>query len=150
MIGVSPTTTMSVLVVGMLGPVIWYWLNATSRGRDRALGLYTSRSSPIWIRNCIALGPVWAVVAGLAFLVTIAPAEAARWLLATTVVVGLAAFAVSYRVPPPFLPSWLREEIEGGGFGMARPYRTDWLLFWLVVPFGVIGAAAIGWLATTM
>jgi hypothetical protein len=59
------------------------------------------------------------------------------------IVIASVAFIVSYRVPPPFMPRWMREEIEDGRLELVRPEGIDWLQFWIVVPLIVFGTFAL-------
>ena len=70
------------------------------------------------------------------------PVGLARWLGLPALALGEVAFLLSYRVPAPFTPRWLRDEIDRGDTPVARPDRIDWLLFWFVLPVIVLGDIA--------
>ena len=105
-------------------------------------------SSFIWLRNSIALYPVWAIGSLLFGFSVLLPRSLAQWALIVPLDLVAAAFFLSYRVPAPFLPGWLREEIRAGITPVARPDRFDWLLFWIVMPAIILGSISLPLLNT--
>lgn len=91
--------------------------------------MYERRSLPIFARNWIGLMWLWALAALLGATAVVVPRWLGQWLAVLIMGVAYAAFALSYRVPAPFLPGWLREDIETGRTSVARPDVGDWLLF---------------------
>ncbi len=110
----------------------------SARGRNFARRLYTNESNLEAHRNFIALAPLWVTMCALFAVAVVIPRWAAQWILVPALAVGFISFLVSYRVPAPFLPRWIREEIVQGITRVARPTRGDWLIFWLVFPIGVL------------
>jgi hypothetical protein len=70
------------------------------------------------------------------------PRPLGQWVAAASLAVAYFAFALSYRVPAPFLPDWLRSDIEMGSVPVARPDKGDWLIFALATPFGILALPA--------
>jgi hypothetical protein len=115
----------------------------SERGRDLARRMYSDSSWPQPTRNLVPLAPLWVAML-LAFGVAlVVPRSAAPWPVLVAFVIGTVAFVLAYRVPAPFLPRWLREDIASGKVPPATPTRGDWLLFWLVLPFAVLAVVTV-------
>jgi hypothetical protein len=52
-------------------------------------------------------------------------------------------FALSYRVPPPLLPRWLRTEIADGRTPISRPDRGDMGCLWACLAFGALTVISV-------
>jgi hypothetical protein len=105
--------------------------------------MYGNQNALIFMRNLIATA---AVLAGSAWLMAFAlllPRPLGAWTAAPAVWLVALAVALSYRAPAPFLPAWLRSDIDSGVVSVARPSRTDWVLFWMVVPLLLVGPLAL-------
>ena len=113
----------------------------SSRARVGARSYY-GQNLPIFMRNFLALVPLWSA-GGLIFgSLLLLPVGLARWVSLPALACIEAAFLLSYRVPAPYMPRWLRDEIDRGATAVARPDRMDWVLFWLVLPVIVLGDIA--------
>lgn len=135
-----------------LAAAAWFlleWLlgHRSARVRRAVRFVYTWESSPLFMRNGPGVAPVAAAAALLWAVAAVAPSWwLGRWSFAAGLVLVGLAFALAYRVPPPFLPAWLRDEIAQGAVPLARPDRVDWTLFWVAVPvfvLGIIGLAVL-------
>jgi hypothetical protein len=82
---------------------------------------------------------VWFVAMALLSVSAVLPRDVAVWVLLIAIDVSAAALALSYRVPQPLMPRWLREEISSGRTAVARPDRVDWILLWGVLLLFAIG-----------
>jgi hypothetical protein len=120
--------------------MVFFRLDAerSERRRKRLRSTY-SRDSPIWIRNGFPLLPLWAPGLLLFSLAAILPRQLALLPIYPALILIEVAFVLSYRVPAPFIPGWLRDEIVRGVTPVARPDRLDWILFWLVLPVIILG-----------
>ena len=142
----SPGAPIGVVVLGVAVPIVLLGLRFAA-GRDewvrsRMLKMY-AQDSPLFFRNVMSLAPLWgagALVFGLPFLL---PKPWAAFLAKFGLAITLLAFVLSYRVPAPLMPGWLRDEMDADRVAVARPDRMDWALFWLVAPVGVLAIA--GW-----
>lgn len=108
------------------------------RGRRLTREMYTNASYPHYMRVGILVTPLGALSALLFGISGQLPRAFGAAALTTAIVVAGIAFMISYRVPPPFMPGWMREEIEDGRLELVRPEGIDWLQFWIVVPFIVL------------
>lgn len=116
------------IVVG--GIALFSW--RTTRTKAAAISfvrMYERRSLPIFARNRLGLMWLWALAALLGATAVVVPRWLGQWVAVLIIGVAYVAFALSYRVPAPFLPGWLKEEIETGRTPVARPDIGDWLLF---------------------
>jgi hypothetical protein len=86
---------------------------------------------------------LWGVAAILMGAGIALPKLVGAWLWVPALVLFTAGFLLAYRVPPPFRPRWMREEQEDGRLDLARPDKMDWVLFWIVLPFALLGPVAI-------
>ena len=140
----SPMSAFAFLAgFAVLGLVYRWYASHSERGQATARRLYSSKSQFIWIRNGIALVPLWAPASLLLGGVALLPRTLGAWLSVPVITLAAVSFALSYRVPAPFLPSWLRDEIDRGTTPVARPTGGDWLVFWVVAPIGVLGIVSI-------
>ena len=101
------------------------------------------RRRPIWVRNALAVAPIYGIALLAAAPLTIAPRTVAQVGSLPVIALIEIAFFLSYRSPPPFTPSWIIADIRMGHLQLARPDRMDWVLFWLVLPFGIAGLIAL-------
>jgi hypothetical protein len=139
---VQPAFLNMFLLFGLLGPAILMGIRlGTERSeelRARMLLVYM-RDGPIMLRNVMPLAPVWAAGSAMIGLPFILPLPWPAYLAGLGLPVAGLAFALSYRVPAPLMPGWLKTEVESGRIAVARPDRWDWTLFWLTVPLGFVG-----------
>jgi hypothetical protein len=136
-----PVVFFAIAGISMFG--LWIGSGRRERNREAARSLYRESSFPIWWRNGLGVAPLVGTGMLLFACALLVPRELGAWvLLAGVLLIGLG-IALGYRVPAPFLPGWLREEIARGETPVARPSRGDWVLFWLVGPLLVCGIAAI-------
>lgn len=127
--------------VGFLaGMYAWYRSRRAETGLF-ARRIYVRESMPIFVRN-VGLMPIWGTGLLMGASLVLLPRWLAQWATIPMLVVVLVAFMLSYRVPAPFLPRWLRDEIEQGVTPVARPDFGDWLLFAAAVALAVIGIPA--------
>ncbi len=140
----GPETQVILLFGGLcLAGVYGSWRRRSPDGGAFFLAMYRKESSPIWWRNLAGLIPVWTVAALLFTAAALLPRWAGQWLALATIVVAAIAFGLSYRVPAPFLPRWIRREIDMGRVGVARPDKGDWFLFVMVMSVAVIGIPSV-------
>jgi hypothetical protein len=104
---------------------------------------YTSPALLFSMRSAVGVMPLLAVASALLAICTLPPGAIGGWLAIAAIAVMAAAIAASYRVPPPFLPQWLRAEISQGVTALQRPSRWDWLMFWFLTPLFVLGAISL-------
>jgi hypothetical protein len=114
----------------------------SQRARRAFRTTYMARYLPIVWRNAVSLLPAWAAVVVVFALTPSLPRSGALWIVVVTLAIGLVSFVLAYRVPAPFLPPWLRDEIAQGVTPVARPDRGDWVVFWFVVPLTLVGLFA--------
>lgn len=100
--------------------------------RTRVRKMYANTRTGIWFRNSIAVVPLWATGAILIGSLALWPLYIAELIVVPAFAFLVAAFALSYRTPAPFLPRWLRKEIEQGLTPVARPSGSDWVTFVIV------------------
>jgi hypothetical protein len=104
-------------------------------GVDTVRVWYRSEGLPYYFRNAVGIQPVLALASlclaaavGLAG-VPDSPTVAILLLFVAVALLMQLSWIVAYRVPAPFLPPWLRAEIDAGITPVARPTRGDWVLF---------------------
>ena len=134
-----PLTSYLFVVLVMVGSAIGLVLSRTPRGVRSLRRTYCDESLPMMLRNAAAVMPLWATSWFFIGLLLFLPRWLAVWVVVFALVVMEIAFVLSYRVPAPFLPRWLRDEIEQGITPVARPDRMDWLLFAMVVALSIAG-----------
>lgn len=101
--------------------------------------LYVDDRFPLLLRNTIAVAPLTALgMLSLGSLVLL-PRWLAAWLALPALSVIALAVVLSYRVPAPFLPRWLRDEIEQGITPVARPDLGDRVILALILTIFVLG-----------
>src|SRR5262249_41702415 len=99
------------------------------RSRDHAAGLlamYRNPGYPIAIRNGIAVGPILLIGVATAVLPGILLGRtAAQWMTVPALLIAQTGYVLAYRVPAPFLPQWLLEDLATGRLDVARPDSGD-------------------------
>jgi hypothetical protein len=105
--------------------------------------MYENRTAPIWLRNQVAMVPLWTIGSLLLGGAGLLPRLAAQWVALAAVVVATIAFGLSYRVPAPLLPTWLRQDIRQGRVEVASPDRGDWLLFVMAMAVAALGIPSV-------
>ena len=115
----------------------------SQRIRGNLRRTYSNEASPQWLRNALPLVPIWAPASFMMGLLALTPRSAALILLVPVFALIEVGLVLAYRVPAPFLPGWLRDEIKRGVTPVARPDRLDWLLFWVVFPVMIGGDFAL-------
>ena len=133
----SPFFTFAVFAVSFL--VLRAYAERSERGRNTFRRMYTENRYPQSVRAAISLAPIWFVATALLSVSAVLPRNEAVWVLLIAIDVTAAALALSYRVPQPLTPRWLREEISSGRTAVARPDRVDWILLWCVLLLFAIG-----------
>ena len=113
------------------------YADRSERIRATARRMYTNQASTIWLRNGIAVIPFFTPGFLLFGSLALWPREVGHFLISPALLLVYLAFAASYRVPAPFLPGWLRREVDEGVTPVARPDRWDWVVFVMVSPFVV-------------
>jgi hypothetical protein len=142
---------MSVVVVGLgflaaagLTALMGVWGPRSERGRRILRGTYTNPYQPLvwraWVGTIPPMVLAFVAMAAIALL----PRGLAPWMVIGAIDLESLAIVLSYRVPQPFLPAFLREEISTGVTALARPTRTDWVILGLYVPLAIVGN--IAWL----
>jgi hypothetical protein len=100
--------------------------------------MYSNTGAPIWRRNGVFAAPLLTPGMLLFGSLVLFPHPVNQIMVAPTFAFVLAAFVASYRVPAPFLPAWIRDEIDRGITPVARPTGSDWFVFAMIVPiFGL-------------
>jgi hypothetical protein len=120
----------------------WY-ADTSERGRDIARRLYLDQNRLLFVRAFVPVAPLIAASAFVFAIGAAVPNLAQAWLFIPAVILASIAFLMSYRVPPPLAPNWMREELDDGRLAPQRPGMADWILFWIVLPFIVLGPIAI-------
>ena len=133
----GPFFTFAAFGVGLL--VLRAYAEHSWRGRNTFRRMYANERFPQWVRATISLAPVWFVAMALLSVSAVLPRNVAVWVLLIAIDVSATALALSYRVPQPLMPTWLREEIASGRTAVARPDRVDWILLWGVLLLFAIG-----------
>jgi len=106
--------------------------------KSRVRRMYANTRAAIWLRNSIAVVPLWATGAVLFGSLALWPLSLAPFIVVPAMGFLVAAFGLSYRTPAPFLPAWLRTEVEQGLIPVARPSGSDWLTFAIVAALVVV------------
>ena len=142
-IRIMPPSTLDLIFLVTALACFFAWRRAQSQSTGAFVrAMYARTSTPIFLRNAVAVVPLVIVgLVGAAFIVLV-PRQTGQWLSLPVLLLIEAAFALSYRCPPSLLPRWLRDEIEAGITPPARPDWGDWLLFAIVVPIMVLGDLA--------
>lgn len=129
------------------GTVFEAWLfrygPRSSFGRRVLRQQYTNTPLPMVVRGGVGALPVWIAVTGLAATMAFVGPAFVRWLFGPFLAVGVLAFILSYRVPPPFLPQFLRDEIAAGLIELQRPDAFDWLYLAIVLGALVVGTVLL-------
>jgi hypothetical protein len=129
--------------VGAAGVLGRLYLGRSARSRITARRLYTNKRAIIWLRNAIPLVPIWAPASFVMGTLVLFPRWVGEILISPTLALGLIAFIAAYKVPAPFLPTWLRTEIDEGSTPVARPGGWDWVILAFVVPIFVASIVGI-------
>lgn len=117
-------------VVGLMAP---FWLRSPTTGRS-FLSMYANQAYPMFVRNGPALAPLYSVAWVVIAVAVIAPPSIGPWISILWFAIVELAVVLSYRVPAPFLPRWMLEEISAGRVEVARPDRQDRsLLRWFLI-----------------
>jgi hypothetical protein len=95
------------------------------------------------LRNYTTGAPFYVVASVSLGLAAIVPGWAAPWMAAVGVGMIPIATHLSYRVPAPGLPAWLREDIAAGLVEPARPDFLDRATFWLLMVLGTVGTSGL-------
>lgn len=117
--------------------------STSERARWRVLATYNNAYLPLFMRLSFVLAPLYATAIISFGLLAVLPRLWAAWLSILPFACLLAAFVLSYRVPQPLAPSWMRSETMSGHVLNATPDRVDWLMLWVVVPVMVAGLLAL-------
>jgi hypothetical protein len=143
-------TMATAIIVGIAVAAARRSFDISERGRIGLKSVYTS-TLPLWFRNLFA-APVAAVglIPALFALLFVLPRVVAAWTTVPIMVLCLVSLVLSYRVPAPWLPRWLREEISSGTVPVARPDAMDWAIFGLFGPIFLAGAVAAAYLSWQM
>jgi hypothetical protein len=120
----------------VIGSFVAYLLVRTGRGSRGTIRVwYMNEVLPQYLRAGVAILPVLGC-AGLAITTSFllldvpgAPKTLTLLLFVGAALLMQLSWIIAYRVPPPFLPPWLRAEIDAGIVPVARPTRGDWVLF---------------------
>jgi hypothetical protein len=110
---------------------VWHRLGGLHRIRE----VYANEFLPLYFRNGVAIMPILGLAvmdaALMAVMLTVpdVPRLPVLIMLVALALLGQVSWIVAYRVPAPFLPPWLRAEIDAGIVPVARPTPGDWLLF---------------------
>jgi hypothetical protein len=134
--------TVAFLVCAGAG-LFWVILRIDPSQRGRVRRVYCGRSLGILFSNSVAVSPFWIAVSWLFAAVVVVPRPLGFLLAVLGGGAGVLGIALSYRVPAPFLPGWLRSEIDAGLIDVARPSRWDWVTFWLLIPLMTSGLVAL-------
>jgi hypothetical protein len=135
----SPLSVFALLAcVSGLGVAYRLYSTRSQRGRRAVRTLYASQGALIWMRNAVSLVPLLAPATLLLGLGSLLPRSFGELLSAPALALVGLSLALSYRVPPPFLPTWLRDEIDRGVTQVSRPTSQDWMVFWLLIPLLIV------------
>jgi hypothetical protein len=123
--------------------VMRVYTTRSERGRTLARQTFATAGTIQVFRNVVPMAPILALGAVLIGAGVLLPRSVGPWLAIPGLLALGTAFLLSYRVPPPFLPSWMRDEIDRGELDPPRPGALDWVLFWMVLPFVVLGPISV-------
>lgn len=118
------------IVAGLLALAIWLGSEKYPRLRVSIRLQYEATYLPFFVRTGAAMIPPWALGVALFGLAAASPRNLILWVVLTAIDIMSLAFALAFRDPQPFIPNWLRQEIQEGLVRSARPERSDWVLLW--------------------
>src|SRR5450432_3184310 len=124
--------------VGVVGALFRIYADHSEQARISARRTYANTGSPIWMRNGIAVAPLWCPGTILLGSVVLLPRSLVQIGIAPPIALLFASFVLSYRAPAPFLPRWLKMEIDQGLLSVARPNRWDWATLALIAPIAIL------------
>ena len=127
--------------VALAGPAYRIYAGRSERTRASVRRTYTNESLMIWWRNWIGVTPFFSLGFLLFGSFPLWPPPMGQVVTSPAVLLVYLAFAASFRVPAPFLPAWLRKEVEEGVTPVARPSRWDWVVLVFVTPLALITIA---------
>jgi hypothetical protein len=114
----------------------------STRLRSAVRFQYSNEGYVLFKRNGIAVVPLLGPAVLLVGIALLLPRPMGAWLCVPAFVLFDLALVAAYRVPSPFLPKWLRAEIDQGSMPLARPDFIDWVYFAIV--FSVVTLAIAG------
>jgi hypothetical protein len=127
----------------LLTLAVWLLSLRFPRYRQPIRSVYSNGALPIWVRNGFAMVPLWSLFGMLFGSFAFLPLGLVKWVLVPIVDVGLLAFVLAYRSPPPLFPRWLAAEVREGRTLIARARVSEWVFFWVIVPIMILGNIAI-------
>jgi hypothetical protein len=128
---------------GVIVLLLRRWTDGSERGRDMVRR---------WWRNDWAVVPrrtvmVTAPLSGAALIAlgaaALLPRLASAWIGSVAMLTVFVAMLLGYRDPPPFMPAWMRQEIDSGRL---VPIRLDWmdrLVFAFLLLLAIAGAISL-------
>lgn len=120
-----------------------WWADRSERARITVRDWYTDKSHLFHMRTWIITAPIIGTGCILLGLTAILPTQIGAWLFIPVILFLAGGFLLTYRAPRRLVPRWMREKQEAGRLEVARPDRMDWVFFWIVLPFVVLGAIGV-------
>jgi hypothetical protein len=111
------------------------WADRSERGREAVRQFYINGAILHTVRGWIAMVPLLAPALILIGVGVFLPRSLGIWVTVPASALFGIAFVLSYQVPPPLAPRWMREELNEGRLQLMRPDKLDWLIFWIALPF---------------
>ncbi len=121
------------LLVAVIASLVTRWLARSPNTSGRLRENYTNSSMPLALRNTVAMAPIHALGGLLLAGTLVAPPALVGWLALASFLSFEIGLLMSYKVPAPLLPTWMKREIAEGTLEPARPNRWDRPLFWICV-----------------
>lgn len=130
-------------LVAAIASLVTRWLARSPSTSGHIRENYVNSWIPLALRNSVALAPLYALAslftsASLAMSPTIN-----LWLVLAALLCFEIGVVMSYRVPAPFLPGWMKREIAEGSLEAARPNRLDRPLLWIFLTVSTFVEAVI-------
>lgn len=103
---------------------------------------YTNPLFPLMFRGAVGVFPILGLACGVLVVGLLLPRPLAQWFALAWLDLGGLAFLLTYRAPPPFMPQFLRDEIDRGVVPLQRPDWSDWLVFAITILLGFVSNVA--------
>jgi hypothetical protein len=120
-------------LLAAIAALVTRWLARSPETSGHLRANYTNSRIPVALRNSVAFAPIYALAGLFLASTAVAPPSLVPWLALASFLSFEIGFVISYRVPAPFLPTWMKREIAEGTLEPARPNRWDRPLLWILV-----------------
>jgi hypothetical protein len=127
------TFVVAFFLLAAIAALVTRWLARSPETSGYLRANYTDSRIPLALRNSLAFAPIYALAALFLAGTALAPPSLVPWLALAAFLGFEIGFVISYRVPAPFLPTWMKRQIAEGSLEPARPNRWDRPLFWILV-----------------